>query len=209
MFFFFLLQDVRTKNIGDMFHSIQLLKDPSSKIIESARAPLLGIAEKPKTVLDPGAIFFEEVEFNVFRFKLLTGYLCKHSKKDNMSLVICPKKDDSYTEWSTVKLDDYFQIRTRHRGLCLKKGNPGYGISFNKLSISVSNCLTTGDFQWTISEIEELNEKPKPEEPQQQNIPDSNESPLEDESTSGFYRSVFQRTMPQYSMSRFSRSFSY
>lgn len=148
---------VYSKDIGSMFYSIQLLGDPNLRIVESANTPVLKETPFPIRISDPGTIFMEDVDFNVFRFKMGDRYVCRHSDRNNYTINLCDSASDPFTEWSMVRLDDYYQIRTKHRGLCMKKSSPVGTRDLKEFTVVTAICQTTDQFKFTLNEIIGLN----------------------------------------------------
>ncbi|KRH93234.1 hypothetical protein M153_1257000686 [Pseudoloma neurophilia] len=214
MFFIILIQNVFTFTFGDKYYSIQLLTDPSSKISTAGAAPLLvpGL-NTPTKLEDPGVIKIENSEWNVFYFRLGDGYFCKHPEKSNMSIIMCSSETDPYTKWSLVKLDEYYQIRTHHRGLCLKRATPVLGIFKKERTLQVAPCATNDDFKWTVTELEELNNKGIKDIVAEKvgskldDLIEQNDNPIAT-AAAEMARSVMSRKFSSSAFSRYSRSFS-
>lgn len=158
MLFISLFQYVFTEGKFNKYFTLQLLEEPEKKLSVINGIPVLEVGPDSTSPDDPNVIFMEDVEFNVLRLKVGDGYLCKHPNADNMSLTVCKSKDDPYTEWTTTRLDNFYLISTRTRGLCLGEISSTYFFKTTK-KLSLGQCSTKRGFRWTFSPIESLNEK--------------------------------------------------
>lgn len=152
-----LCSKIEKNNIGNKYFTINFHPEPELRLVQDAEDTILKrLALPPILKTDPGVIFFEELEFNVFRFKFMDGYICKNSEHSNFDLNVYKTADDEYTEWSMVKIDNYYQIRTLKRGLCLMKSSARKGKD-TEFAMKVGICRTSTPFQFTITEIPALN----------------------------------------------------
>lgn len=105
----------------------------------------------PKTKIDPGVIFLESFEFNVFYLRFKDGYMCSVDMNKNEKVQICKNSDDINSEWSLLKINDGLQIRSHKNGLCLStKIYVDPDNSTDESTLILQSCLNEPKFSWIM-----------------------------------------------------------